>query len=278
MQLPRSRADAWLRATGGSGRRLASVSCLALAAVSVPGIALDACPTHASMDVRAGWNDRDVVLETSKQCAVVESVPACASGLQADEAVEEVVVTGGRVEDLSLDERREIYEQLSRGRRFYSQSDYKRAFPLLLNTATYGFKEAQARVGYIYLRGLGEVARNNTAAVGWLGVAASGNSAPAIRNYFNDIWRQIPERHVPHFEEVVEKYEAQYGEQATDVTCELRRPVGSHVKRLACFFDKDLTLEQLKLIDDIVWESTSIQASIEQAIAEAEALQVDEAD
>ena len=277
MQLPLSRGDWWLVTTGASGWKPVCVWCLALAVVSVPGVCLDASPSQTSKDVRASGADREIVGVASRQCATAESVADSASASQA-ESVEEVVVTGERVEDLSLEERREIYDQLSRGRQFYSQRDYERAFPLLLNTATYGFKGAQARVGYIYLRGLGEVTRNNTAAVGWLGVAASGNSAPNIKNYFNDIWGQIPERHVPFFEEVVEKYEARYGEQATDVTCELRRPVGSHLKRLACFFDKDLTLEQLKLVDDVVWESTSIQASINQAIAEAEALQVDEDD
>ena len=93
-----------------------------------------------------------------------------------DADIEEVRVTGEPVTDLTLGERREIYKQLAQGRRLYSDSEYKRAFPLLLNTAKHGFKEAQARVGYIYLNGLGEVTRNSATAVGWLGVAASGNS------------------------------------------------------------------------------------------------------
>ena len=238
----------------------AAVFCMALT-----GSVLHAAPTQTSADDRTGSD--------SAQDA---EVTGGATDIPSDDSVEEVVVTGERVKDLTLEERRQIYEQLADGRRFYSRKDYERAFPLLLNTAEHGFKEAQARVGYIYLRGLGEVSRNSTVAVGWLGVAASGNSAPGIRNYFNDIWQQIPERHIPYFEEVVEEYESKYGEQATDVTCELRRPAGSHVKQLACFFDRDLTFEQLQLYDDIVWESTSIQAELLRAQAEAEALQVDE--
>ena len=252
----------------GSPWVAAAIFCMALV-----GMALHATPAQTSADDRTSTDSRHVGSETVPQDA---EVAGGTTGVPSDDSVEEVVVTGERVKDLTLEERRQIYEQLADGRRFYSRKDYERAFPLLLNTAEHGFKEAQARVGYIYLRGLGEVSRNSTVAIGWLGVAASGNSAPGIRNYFNDIWRQIPERHVPYFEEVVEEYESKYGEQATDVTCELRRPVGSHVKQLSCFFDRDLTLEQLKLYDDIVWESTSLQAELERAQAEAEALQVDE--
>jgi len=186
---------------------------------------------------------------------------------ESDSSVEEVRVVGDRVTDLTLEERRAIYRQLSLGRRLYSDSEYKRAFPLLLNTARHGFKDAQARVGYIYLQGLGEVTRNSTNAVGWLGVAASGNSSPDIENYFKDIWKRIPEQHVPLFQEVVEEYESKYNEKATGVTCELRRPAGSHLKRLACFFDDDLTLEERRLYEDMLGEVISGDKAIEQRMA-----------
>ena len=188
----------------------------------------------------------------------------------AAEDVEEILVTGERIAPLSAEERRAIYRELARGRELYARADYERAFPHLLNTAEHGFKGAQARVGYIYLRGLGEVARDSTAAVGWLGVAASGNSAPEITNYFNGIWKQIPERHLPYFEEVVEEYESKYGEDPTDVTCELRRPVDSHLKQLSCYFDKDMTGEERKLLDEFV--NNKMRDAYEQSIAEEMAI------
>lgn len=178
---------------------------------------------------------------------------------RSDGAVEEVIVTGERLRNLTTAERRDIYRQLARGRSLYSRSQYKRAFPLLLNTAEHGFKDAQARVGYIYLQGLGEVQRDSSSAIGWLGVAASGNSAPGIENYFNDIWSRIPEDYVPYFKEVVEDYESRYGEKATGVTCEMRRPAGSHMKKLSCYFERDLTLEELDLIEDLFKEVTATQ-------------------
>ena len=184
-----------------------------------------------------------------------------------DTSIEEVRVTADRVADLTPEERRHLYKQLARGRQLYSDSRYRRAFPLLLNTARHGFKDAQARVGYIYLNGLGEVTRDSAVAVGWLGVAASGNSSPGIENYFNDIWSQIPEQYVPRFREVVEKYESKYGEDATGVTCELRRPAGTHLKRLLCFFDEDLTLEERDLIEDMLGEIVTGDKAVMQRMA-----------
>ena len=172
--------------------------------------------------------------------------------------VEEVVVTGQRVKNLTRAERLDIYRQLAQGRRLYSDSDFERAFPLLLNTAEHGFKDAQARVGYMYLQGLGDAPRDSTSAVGWLGVAAAGNSSPGIENFFNRVWKRIPDRHVPYFETVVEDYKARFGERPSGVTCDLRRSVGSHFKRLSCYFDDDLTIEQRRLLETMMAEVSAV--------------------
>lgn len=214
--------------------------------------------------VLLGWF---AIVAASANGDVTATVDDDADSPRHDTNIEEVRVTADRVTDLTLEERRHIYKQLAQGRQLYSDSEYKRAFPLLLNTARHGFKEAQARVGYIYLNGLGEVTRDSAVAVGWLGVAASGNSSPGIENYFNDIWSQIPEQYVPRFREVVEKYESKYGEDATGVTCELRRPVGTHLKRLLCYFDEDLTLEERDLIEDMLGEIITGDKAVKQRMA-----------
>lgn len=149
-----------------------------------------------------------------------------------------MTVTAERL--LSPKERRRIYRDLARGKRLFAKQKVDQAFPYLLEAAQHGFKDSQVRVGYIYLRGLGEVAKDSEQAVGWLGVASDGTTSPAIRNYFNDIWKRIPDRHVPYFQEVVEDYRSKYGRRATGVVCEMKRPLDSHVKQLGCFFEEDL--------------------------------------
>lgn len=153
-------------------------------------------------------------------------------------ADEEITVLGRRL--LNVEQQRQVYADLAKARRLFATKQVKEAFPYLLNTARHGFKDSQATVGHIYLTGVGDIERDPAQAIGWLGVASSGNSSPVIRNYFNDIWNRLPDRYVPYFEEVVEDFKERYGESATGVVCDLHRPLDSNVKRLVCFFEDEL--------------------------------------
>ena len=232
-----------------------AAACWSFALLAAPAQGDGQLPKQERPDRSSSTDDRKGVAPEDDEATA--SASDAVRRVESDGPVEEMVVTGERVKDLTSAERREIYRQLSRGRSLYSKSEFKQAFPLLLNTAKHGFKSAQARVGYIYLQGLGEVPRDSSTAIGWLGVAASGNSTPGIKNYFNDIWDRIPERHVPYFVEVVEEYESKYGEDATGVTCAMRRPAGSHLKQLSCYFERDLSLEEHDLLDDFFREVTA---------------------
>lgn len=157
----------------------------------------------------------------------------------AAEAVEVVTVVGERTK-LNAADRRRIYEDLATGHKLYADNKIKEAFPYLLNTAERGFKNSQATVSHIYAYGLGEVERDTSQAVGWLGVAADGVTSGSVKNYFRTVWKRIPEQHVPYFEEVVEEFKAKYGERATGVVCDAQRPIRTHIKRLSCYFKEDL--------------------------------------
>ena len=176
----------------------------------------------------AGWASTDNA--ASDQTATVDG--------QDQALVEEMIVTADRI--LTREDRRRIYDELKKARKLYAANQIEEALPYLLNTAERGFKDSQAKVGHIYLSGLGVVEPDTEQAVGWLGVASSGTTSPTIRNYFNSIWKRIPDRYVPYFEEVVEEYRTKYGEHATGVVCDLHRPLRTHLKQLGCFFEDDL--------------------------------------
>ena len=251
MQGIRGRTRVFRGSRRGSVWIVAAFSSLALLAVAAPGDSQSSKQNHADRSSATDAETPDVPDHHG-----TSATSGTGRRIESDGRVEEVVVTGERIGDLTSEERREIYRQLSQGRSLYSRNDYKRAFPLLLKTAEHGFKDAQARVGYIYLQGLGEVPRDDSTAIGWLGVAASGNSSPGIQNYFNDIWSSVPERYVPYLEEVVEEYETKYGESATGVTCAMRRPAGSHLSQLSCYFERDLTFVENKMLDDFLRDAT----------------------
>ena len=175
-----------------------------------------------------------------------QSTPQTAAS---DERPVEVVEVVGERPVLTDEARRRIYRELATGHRLYADKKIKEAFPYLLNTAERGFKHSQAKVGHIYAYGLGDVERDTSQAVGWLGVAAADETSRPIKSYFDTIWKRIPEQHVPYFEEVVEDFKSKYGARATGVVCDTVRQTHSYIKRLRCFFKEDMderTLEALK--------------------------------
>ncbi len=185
---------------------------------------------------------------------------------ESDVPLEVMTVIEERIQ--TLEDRRRIYRDLAKGKRLYALDQIDEAFPYLLDTAQRGFKDSQARVGHIYLQGLGDVEPDATQGVGWLGVASTGETSPGIRNYFNDIWRRIPETHVAYFEEVVEDYRSRYGEQATGVVCDLNRPLRSFVKELHCFFEAPLP-EEIRILLKDFQGSEEAREFIEERIAAA---------
>ncbi|MDE0190761.1 MAG: hypothetical protein OXQ90_05350 [Gammaproteobacteria bacterium] len=161
-----------------------------------------------------------------------------ADGLVSSSDVEEVIVTAARPEPgivLPLEYMQQTYVARGKGSCLFRRGNYEEAFPYLLAAAKRGFKLAQARVGYLYQQGIG-VGQDPYAAVGWFAVAAEGKTHPEIRNYFKDVWRRIPESHLPRFEAVAEEYRTRYGAEAHRVACDLDRAMGSFMPVLTCRF------------------------------------------
>ena len=158
-----------------------------------------------------------------------------------DRPIEEITVYGTRPKNFRIPIMTimDIYEDRRKGSYFYRIGKLKEAFPYLLNAARHGFKYAQARVGYLYLTGRGDVPQDNETAIGWLGVAASATTMPEISRYWNNVREQIPEELMPHAEEVVSSYIARYGADANRVNCRRSRSTRSHIKTLSCYFDDE---------------------------------------
>jgi hypothetical protein len=114
-----------------------------------------------------------------------------------------------------------VYYDQRLGTRLYRQGNYEEAFHYLLTAARHGLKYAQAQLSYLYLTGVGGVEQDNEAAVGWLGVAATGKTMPEIRDYYKDLLAQVPEPLRDDADAVV--------------TCRRRGP------QLFCTFDDEIT-------------------------------------
>lgn len=201
----------------------------------------------SSLTISALGNDETGVEKANPVQEVAEATPSHSGA-----PVEEVVVEGEIIEPMKMQmsDFKRIYSDRESGTYYFNIGDYERAFPPLLVAAKNGLKDAQAKVGFIILHGLGGVQKSNIRAVGWLGVAAEGRTKPYYREYFKNVWSEIPAEQLPLMSDVVQKYRETYGSDERLVSCSYRRPANSHIADLYCHFDREY---ELLLPSD--WES-----------------------
>ena len=74
------------------------------------------------------------------------------------------------------------------------------------------------RLGEIYVSGLGGVEQDIAQGVGWLGVAASGESDPRIRQRYKAVRDAVPAEHNETLDRLVEQYTSNFNGQNTRVS------------------------------------------------------------
>ena len=118
--------------------------------------------------------------------------------------------------------------------RLYKQGKYKEALPLLEEHAKMGFKMSQARLGAIYLYGLGDVPVNQEKGFGWMGIAAIPDTDPVIRNQWKQVLKALTPSARDQVEDIVSTYELRYGEIATGTRCDMVKREASNLRYLDC--------------------------------------------
>ena len=148
--------------------------------------------------------------------------------------IEEVYVEGVRIEpeSMAIHEMEAIYQRKQSAARSFKIGKYEEAFPTLLQLARLGFKDAQARVGFIYLHGLGGQQKSNLKALGWLGVASQGETRPQYRNIFNQMLSEVPEPQQQLVATTVSNYRDRFDSEKLGVQC-MRSRTG-HLDKFTC--------------------------------------------
>lgn len=156
-----------------------------------------------------------------------------------EDKVEEVLILGERFEIDTTVAFARLTESNSRGAKLYKQGKYKEALPYLLAGAKTGFKMSQARVGAIYLGGLGGVKKDLRKGIGWLGVASEPITAPEIRNTWKRVFSGVSESSKGEVAKIVSEYVALYGRRTTGTECEMTSNTKSLVAQLECTLDDE---------------------------------------
>lgn len=164
------------------------------------------------------------------------------------EYIEELFVEGERPTgaDMDLLEMDRVYRWKETAARSFKSGQYEKAFPQLLILARMGFKDAQARVSYIYLHGLGGQQKSNMEAIGWLGVATMGETRPAYRNLFKEMIAQIPSEHRDRVEAHVQSYRDQYGADKMGIQCSRSRT--GHISKFLCRYSREMDQHQIRMM------------------------------
>ena len=168
--------------------------------------------------------------------------------------MEELVTTEVREDILNAFTINEFHRINKQASFFYRTKQYEKAFPFLLASAKRGFKVAQYRLGVIYVNGLGKIKRDVTLGIGWLGTSASPRSSALMRETYEDLMDQVPERLKPKVQELVDALVERYGSEATGVDCMNTRVAGTHMRSFQCNFDKEFEHRDAAFAD---WLTTS---------------------
>ncbi len=152
---------------------------------------------------------------------------------------EELVVVGEASDGPGPVEMVEIMNAHVEAGQLYRKKKYAEALEYLEIAAKGGMKRSQAQLGAILLgmTGSNEVPRDPQRGVGWLGVAAYGNTEPAYKKEYERVYNAISPAQHPMIDKLVDGYVAKYGPEATKVSCEQTRRAGTRMSRLICTFD-----------------------------------------
>ena len=192
----------------------------------------------------------------------IDPITASQAGFQ--DVDDEVIVTGrplDRHKVVSLETMMGIYQSRQQGSILYRQQRYADALPYLLAAARRGFKFAQARVGFILQQGPDGVPKDPEAAVAWLGVAATNPTHPEIRNYFNDVWKRIPDHHRGALQDTIDDYVERYGARANRVACDMSHKAGTWIKPLTCRFQDEHLYKIGADFDPHAFATSSLESS-----------------
>lgn len=125
-----------------------------------------------------------------------------------------------------------LYDQERRGIGAYQSGKFEKAFELLSDTATKGFKESQYLIATMIMKGEG-VNKSILTGLAWLGVAKESGNEEWIE-IFDKFYEVLNDQQRAMLDEQISRYAEKYGGTAQGVTCTRRKSAGSRRMALRC--------------------------------------------
>jgi TPR repeat protein len=111
-----------------------------------------------------------------------------------------------------------IDKQQKWGITLYERGDYQGAFNELSELATWGYKDAQYALAFMFFKGQ-YVEQSTLIGMGWLGVAIESERED-WEALFNDLYAKASHKDKQKFDFIVKDYKSKFGLKAQHVTCD----------------------------------------------------------
>lgn len=177
---------------------------------------------HSNSIVREpGIEPIDIVKSTTSKSHLLNQIPNDPSAFELDAK--------------STNEFHEKVDQLFR------QGHYQEAFPLLLASAKYGYRNSQSRLAFILFQDLEGLPRDDVRAFAWLGTAAS-TSKPRLESLYGELHSRLNDENKQAVDSVVEVYRKRFG-VVKPFDCDTIDSDSSTLKRIYCHLQLDAAIK-----------------------------------
>ncbi|WDE09016.1 sel1 repeat family protein [Thalassomonas viridans] len=130
----------------------------------------------------------------------------------------------------------------------YQKGNYKEAFEKLSELASWGYKESQYALAFMFLKGQ-HVQQSTLIGMGWLGVAAESGHKKWIE-LFEKLYNSAPKEEQVKFDKIIADYISKFGMKAQKVTCRKRIKPPSQRVILDCIkSDHYITTHDINLVE-----------------------------
>lgn len=128
-----------------------------------------------------------------------------------------------------------VDKQQKRGISLYKRGDYQGAFEQLHELASWGYKDAQYALAFMFLKGQ-YVEQSSLIGMGWFGVAVESN-IPEWRRLHQELYQQASQQQQKKYDIIRADFVAKYGLEAQNVTCQKSNNGFSKRRVIRCIKD-----------------------------------------
>ena len=118
-----------------------------------------------------------------------------------------------------------------RADQLFQEGRYREAFPLLLTSAKYGYRNSQSQLSFVLFQGLDGLPRDDVRAFAWLGTASA--AVPSSDSLYGELRNRLRDEDKQVVDEVVKVYRQRFG-VSEPFDCDTLQSESDSLKKIYC--------------------------------------------